>query len=424
MEYKRLGDYCTITSSKRIFADQYVDMGVPFYRSREIIEKNNNSELSEPLFISKEVYDNIKVKFGVPKKGDLLLTSVGTIGIPYIVKDECFYFKDGNLTWMKDFSVELSSQYLYYWISSRFGRDSLMSRCIGSSQSALTIDILKKYKFFLPDRTTQDKIVAALSNYNSLIELNNKRIKTLEQMAENLYKEWFVRFRFPGHEIAEFEDSKMGRIPSGFYVRKMQDVISDYIGGGWGNDEEDKDYAVKAYVIRGTDFPNVKRGNVSSCPLRYHKDSNYKSRELHDLDIILEVSGGTAEQPVGRTLLVTQDTIDRLGGQVICASFCKQIHLNKDMVSPYFYYYWMQFLYDTRIIDRFQLQSTGIINFQFEYFVRKGEILLPPKKLMEKFDQIIIPIYNSISALSKQNENLIKQRDLLLPRLMSGKLEV
>ncbi|MBK6088293.1 restriction endonuclease subunit S [Ruminococcus difficilis] len=298
---------------------------------------------------------------------------------------------------------------------------AIINQC---AQAGIRGNELIRVKVPLVELRLQNHMVSILSAYDSLIETNNKRIKALEQMAENLYKEWFVRFRFPGHETAEFEDSKMGRIPSGFCVRKMQDVISDYIGGGWGNDEEDKDYAVKAYVIRGTDFPNVKRGNVSSCPLRYHKDSNYKSRELHDLDIILEVSGGTAEQPVGRTLLVTQDTIDRLGGQVICASFCKQIHLNKDMVSPYFYYYWMQFLYDTRIIDRFQLQSTGIINFQFEYFVRKGEILLPPKKLMEKFDQIIIPIYNSISALSKQNENLIKQRDLLLPRLMSSKLEV
>lgn len=294
----------------------------------------------------------------------------------------------------------------------------------GSAQPLITQGLLKHLKCNLPSLAFQEKIISILDKYEKIIENNNKRIKELEQMAENLYKEWFVRFRFPGYENTEFEDSKMGKIPVGFSVKKMQDVISRYIGGGWGNDEEDKDYVVEAYVIRGTDFPNVKKGNLSSCPYRYHKKSNYKSRELHDLDIVLEVSGGTADQPVGRTLLVTQDVIDRLGGQVICASFCKQIQLKKDEVSPYYYYYWMNYLYDTRIIDRFQLQSTGIINFQFEYFVRKGEILLPPKKLMQRFDQLIVPIYNSISTLSKQNENLIKQRDLLLPRLMSGKLEV
>ena len=212
MEYVTLGNYCSITSSKRIFADQYVEKGVPFYRSKEIIEKNNGQDISEPLYIEPEVYETIKTKFGVPQKGDMLLTSVGTIGIPYIVKDEQFYFKDGNLTWMRNFSKELSSKYLYYWISSKFGRDSLVNRCIGSSQAALTIDILKNYKLFIPKREIQDEIVSILSAYDNLIENNNKRIKILEQMAENLYKEWFVRFRFPGHETTPFENG----IPKGW----------------------------------------------------------------------------------------------------------------------------------------------------------------------------------------------------------------
>ena len=86
MEYEKLGDYCDITSSKRVFANQYVSDGIPFYRSREIIEKKESKDISEPLFISKELYDTFKHKFGVPQQGDLLLTSVGTLGIPYIVK--------------------------------------------------------------------------------------------------------------------------------------------------------------------------------------------------------------------------------------------------------------------------------------------------------------------------------------------------
>ena len=189
-------------------------------------------------------------------------------------------------------------------------------------------------------------------------------------------------------------------------------------------DEEDKDFSVEAYVIRGTDFPNVSVGNLSTCPLRYHKQSNYKSRKMQKHDIVIEISGGTDEKPVGRSLLVTQDVLERFDNRVICASFCKLVRLNFEVVSPIFFYYWMQFLYDTRIIDRYQLQSTGIINFQFEYFLKKGDIMIPPKELMEKFDELIEPIHNEIAALSKQNENLIKQRDLLLPRLMSGKLEV
>jgi type I restriction enzyme S subunit len=244
-------------------------------------------------------------------------------------------------------------------------------------------------------------------------------------MAENLYKEWFVRFRFPGHEKAEFENTKLGKLPTSFSVTNMNSVFDDYIGGGWGNDDESEYYSISASVIRGADFPNVWHYDVSTCPRRYHKKSNYKARQLQDGDIVMEISGGTSEQPVGRTVLVTQDMIDRFeGGRVICASFCKMIRLKKEIISPYFFYFWMHYLYDTRIIDRFQLQSTGIINFKFEPFLKKGIVMLPPKELMQSFEDKINPIFKEINQLAIQNENLSRQRDLLLPRLMSGKLEV
>ena len=298
---------------------------------------------------------------------------------------------------------------------------AIVNQC---AQAGIRGNELIKVKVPLLDRPIQDRITSILSVYDNLIEVNNKRIKVLEQMAENLYKEWFVRFRFPGHESTGFIDSKLGIIPDSFSIIRMQDAFDYYIGGGWGNDDPDEDFSVEAYVIRGTDFPRVSKGDVSSCPLRYHKKSNYDARKLSTGDLILEVSGGTAEQPVGRTLLLNDSVLSRLGDKVICASFCKLIRLRKSVISPLYFYYWMQFLYDTRIIDRFQLQSTGIINFQFEYFLRKGEILLPTNIIMDEFDARVRRIHGEIAILAEQNEKLIQQRDLLLPRLMSGKLEV
>lgn len=190
-------------------------------------------------------------------------------------------------------------------------------------------------------------------------------------------------------------------------------------------EEESEDFPISASVIRGADFPNLWHYDTSTCPRRYHKRKNYEARQLQDGDIILEISGGTAEQPVGRTVLVTDDLINRFeGGRVICASFCKLIRLKKCDISPYYYLYWMQYLYDTRIIDRFQLQSTGIINFKFEHFLKKGLLMMPPRDLQDEFDKIIIPISKEINKLALQNEKLARQRDLLLPRLMSGKLEI
>jgi len=137
---KQLGELSDIGSSKRIFYNEYVPVGIPFYRSKEVIEKHNGKTISTELQISIEKYSDIKEKFGVPVEGDMLLTSVGTLGIPYIVqKDETFYFKDGNLTWFRNFNNFLLNHFLYYWIVSPVGKGELDMVSIGSTQPALTI---------------------------------------------------------------------------------------------------------------------------------------------------------------------------------------------------------------------------------------------------------------------------------------------
>ncbi len=313
--------------------------------------------------------------------------------------------------------------YLYYYLKC----NTPYLRLFGSGATFPEISgtVMKKIKLnIIEDVRVQDKLAHILKVYDDLIEKNNRKIEILQEMAEELYKEWFIRFRFPGYKDIKKKDSTLGMIPECFKITKMSEIFENYIGGGWGNDDESNQYSVPAYVIRGTDFPSITKGKISTCPYRWHKENNYKSRQLKVNDIIIEISGGTAEQPVGRAILIDDNLIKRFDNKVICASFCKQVSLKQDKVSPIYFYYWMKFLYDTRMIDRFQLQSTGIINFKFEYFVRKGDVLLPPKPLMDKFDNIVATIRKDISLLAEQNENLIQQRDLLLPRLMSGKLEV
>ena len=315
-------------------------------------------------------------------------------------------------------------RYFYYYLKANL--EYLKQFASGATFPELSGSSMKKIKVSIfSDVNYQRRIASILSAYDNLIENNTRRIRLLEQMAENIYREWFVRFRFPGHENEQFENSKLGKLPASFKVVTMNDVFEYYIGGGWGNEEESEDFPISASVIRGADFPNLWHYDTSTCPRRYHKRKNYEARQLQDGDIILEISGGTAEQPVGRTVLVTDDLINRFeGGRVICASFCKLIRLKKCDISPYYYLYWMQYLYDTRIIDRFQLQSTGIINFKFEHFLKKGLLMMPPRDLQDEFDKIIIPISKEINKLALQNEKLARQRDLLLPRLMSGKLEI
>lgn len=356
------------------------------------------------------------------EKNDILLSNIR----PYFCK---IWYANRSGSASNDILVIKSkkgtnSKFLYYVLCDKnfFNYDSVTSK--GTKMPRGTPNAIMKY--LVPDvnEILQEEIASILSTYDDLIEKNNRKIAILQEMAEEIYKEWFVRFRFPGYKTTKFKKSKIGRIPQDFDAVKMADVFEDYIGGGWGEEKMSSQYNIPAYVIRGTDFPSVVNGELSTCPYRWHKKSNFASRQLKANDIIIEISGGTVEQPVGRAILVDEHIIRRFDNKVICASFCKLVRVKQDKISPVYFNYWMKFLYDTKIIERFQLQSTGIINFKFEYFVRKGDVLLPPKELMDKFDSIVIPIRENICRLAEQNENLKTQRDLLLPRLMSGKLEV
>ncbi len=186
---EELGSLCHISSSKRIYLKEYVDKGIPFYRSKEIILLSKNYEVNDPLFISKNRYKELLSRFGAPKEGDLLMTSVGTLGIPYIVKPiDKFYFKDGNLMWFKSFKNKLSRFYLYYWIISPMGKQKLDSIAIGSTQKALTIDSLKKVNIPLPIH--DNKLV---SRFNEIINpifneiyILNEETKNLRQIRDSL----------------------------------------------------------------------------------------------------------------------------------------------------------------------------------------------------------------------------------------------
>ena len=145
MEY-RLEELCNISSSKRIYRNEYQQEGIPFYRGKEIIQKANNISISDKLYISTEKYNEIEQKYGVPHKGDILITAVGTIGVSYLVKDERFYFKDGNLIWIKDFDKKIDNEYLFIYLNSLKFKNELEKISIGSTQRAITILELKKIK--------------------------------------------------------------------------------------------------------------------------------------------------------------------------------------------------------------------------------------------------------------------------------------
>ena len=122
----KLGDIAIVTSSKRFHLSERSDSGVPFYCSKQIIQKVRGELVSDYDYIREEFYENVKKQYGVPEPGDLLITTRGSYGVPYIYKDnDKFYFADGNLTWLKDFKEDIDVRFLYYWICSYEGQKKI-----------------------------------------------------------------------------------------------------------------------------------------------------------------------------------------------------------------------------------------------------------------------------------------------------------
>lgn len=380
----KVGDCCEVTSSKRIFFSEYVDSGVPFYRSKEIIESSNGQAISEPLFISQEKYDELKNHFGVPQSGDMLLTSVGTIGVPYIVREkDYFYFKDGNLTWFRNFSDELDSKYLYFWVKSSEGQSVLNNTTIGSSQKALTIASLKGLEIPSPPAPVQKRIVEFLAGYDDLIENNQKQIKLLEEAAQRLYKEWFVDLRFPGYETTPIVDG----VPEGWEKVEVGTCIAK---------------VARTKQVMTAELLEVGRIPVVDQSRSFVAGYTNDEETIVDLGIPIIVFGDHT-----RVLKYIQFPFAKGadGTQLIVTN-------NEKMPQSLFYC---------------SLVNVDLSNYHYARhfkYLKAEEILLPSLDVAHQFDGVVSPLFEQVQMLRDKCKLATEARDRLLPKLMNGEIEV
>ena len=167
-EWVRLGDVFDITSSKRVMKKEWKDSGIPFYRAREIVSIKRNRTLKDPIYIDKKTYsEKIKVS-GKPRENDILLTGVGTLGIPYIVpKDKEFYFKDGNIIWLKNFA-KVNSNFISYYVQSPYML-KMINNGRGTTVATLTIIRSEKLLVPLPPLSEQSRIAAKIAQLFALL---------------------------------------------------------------------------------------------------------------------------------------------------------------------------------------------------------------------------------------------------------------
>jgi type I restriction enzyme S subunit len=186
-EVKKVDEVTEISSSKRIFSKEYVETGVPFFRGKEITELDRSNKISTELFISYERYNDIKSKFGVPKIGDILITSVGTIGNTYLINYEFdFYFKDGNITWIKNYTSHLSPYFIFTWLRSNETQSNIKKVCIGSTQQALTITALNNLKIIFPSKVLSTEFSSVIESMYNQISSNKNENQELTNLRDTL----------------------------------------------------------------------------------------------------------------------------------------------------------------------------------------------------------------------------------------------
>ena len=393
-EKTTIGEHCTVTSSKRFHLSERSSYGIPFYCSKEIIQKHRGEEITSCDYIKESFYNKIIEKFGVPNTNDLLITTRGTLGIPYLYKEnDKFYFADGNLTWLKSFKCTLSPKYLYYWFLSDEGHHRILSISKGTAQKAIPIIGIKNLEIFLPDIVTQNHIASILSAYDDLIENNQKQIKLLEEAAQRLYKEWFVDLRFPGWEntkivdgmpegweklpLSSFADIVMGQSPKSEFYNTTHDGIPFHQGvGSYG----------KRFVV----------DNIFS---------NSYARIAEAGSILFSVRA-----PVGR-LNITKNKIAI--GRGLAA-------LNHKKGYQSFLFYLLK--------DRF-FKDDLLGNGSIFASISKNELynqvfIVPNNFLANQYNIIVSNIDRKISIIDEQLNRLVKTRDGLLSKLMNAEMEV
>lgn len=402
----KLGDVCEVTSSKRIFMADYVAAGIPFYRSKEIIEKQRGNTVSTELFITEKKYEEIKNKFSVPQEGDVLLTSVGTLGIPYIVKkNEKFYFKDGNLTWIKQ-SGNLLPDYLYYFFVSADGKLKLENISIGTTQRAITIAGLKGVKIPLPPLEIQKKIAGVLGALDDKIELNNKINNNLEQQAQALFKSWFVDFEPFG-----------GTMPDDWKEINLSD-IAIFVGG----------YSYKGSELQtsSTAMATIKNfGRQGGFKLDGFKEilpsSKLKETQKADLFDIL----------VAHTDLTQNADVIGNAEMLLSKAGYLDVIISMDVVKVMPQKGISKFLLAALLKDnRFKQHCLGYINGTTVLHLSKKALpeftFAFPNSVdtVNELTQTLECLYKKLASNIAENTRLVQLRDILLPKLMSGEIDV
>lgn len=382
IEYK-VGELCSAIYSGGTPSTAHPEYWNGEYNWLSSGETSNRYITKTEKTITKEGVDGSSTKLA--KTGTLVMASAGqgkTRGQASILKCDA-YINQSIIAIVGKLEL-LDTTFLFYNVMLRYEELRVRSDA-SSTRGSITTDMLKKLPILLPDLATQKHIADILSAYDDLIETNNRRIELLEQAAQELYKEWFVRLRFPGHEKAKFENG----LPEGWRIGKFKDELN-YNTGKLDSNASSEDGKYSFYT----------------CAKTVYKTNTYR----FDGECVL-LGGNNATGDF--SLFYANEKLDAYQRTYIVTP------QNSLLSCVYIYFVLKDYLL------QFKTSSIGATTkFLTKGMLDKAKIVIPDADILLWYNELSQNMFKQITLLKERNENLAAQRDLLLPRLMSGKLEV
>ncbi|MFZ1851455.1 MAG: restriction endonuclease subunit S [Nitrosomonas sp.] len=387
--------------------EEYVDSGIMFLNGESINRVTINKEAVN--FITEQKYRDIKK--GRIARNDILLTTRGNgIGDAAFVTTNDKGLINAQMLILRADNKDIYAKYLFYYITSNSLQNYILNFASGSAQRQIPIRDLKKIPIYLPKAQAQRKIAAILSAYDELIDNNQRRIALLEKMVEEIYREWFVRLRFPGHEKV--------RIVKGMPEQWRFDEASKFF-----NLAKGISYAAEELTDDTGHMPfiNLKSfnrgGGYREDGLKYYSGQYKPEQVVYQNDVVMAVTDMTQD----RAVIGQVARIPALGekGAVISLDTVKLIPKN---IHKTFLYAYMRYSGFANFIKEFA-NGANVLHLKPDLILQQ-KILISPIPLQNKFAQIVEPLYAEADMLGKANIQLGKMRAMLLPRLISGKLSV
>ena len=289
-----------------------------------------------------------------------------------------------------------------------------------SAQPGLSIQTLSKQIIRLPSISYQREISTVLKSLDDKIELNRRINDNLERQAQALFKSWFVDFE--PFKDRKFVNSELGMIPEGWRVGTLNELIISTLGGDWGKEDAIGNYVKKVSCIRGADIPEIRQGNRGNMPTRFILNKNFLNKTLKAEDLVVEISGGSPTQSTGRICQISDTLLKKYDDVVICTNFCRAIK-TKRPYSQFIYYLW-EYLYKRGVMFLYENGTTGIKNLDINGLLEKEIIVIPDENTVHKYTGICNLFSQIVQSNGYESERLVRLRDTLLPKLMSGELKI